>query len=166
MGPTLFSLVVLPLVTAAVVAVFLAMGEAPEAARYAAVLPLAYLIGAMPWGYMVLYWRRGVDIRQYGSGRIGMSNVLRTAGGKIAVLVLALDLGKGILSVLLAREVIGTATAEVAAGLLALIGHNWPVFLKFRGGRGIATGLGGLFVMAPVPAAIGAICFVPITLLS
>lgn len=166
MRPPLFSLTVLPLLAAAVVVAFLIMAEASEAARYAVVLPLAYLLGSVPWGYLVLHWQRGVDIRQYGSGRTGMSNVLRTAGGKTAALVLALDLGKGILVVLLAREVIGTATGEVAVGLLALIGHNWPVFLKFRGGRGIATGLGGLSVMASIPAAIGAICFIPITLLT
>ena len=72
-----------------------------------------------------------------------MSNALRTAGYKLAGLVLALDLLKGIGAVLLARELIGDPTAEVAAGLMGLVGHNWPVFLGFRGGRGIAPGLGG-----------------------
>lgn len=166
MRPALFSLTVLPLLAAAVVVALVAMPGAPELAVYAVLLLLSYLVGSIPWGYIVLYWQRGVDIRDYGSGRTGTSNVLRTAGGKTAFLVLLLDLGKGILPVLLARELIGTETGEVAAGLLALIGHNWPVFLRFRGGRGIATGLGGLFVMAPIPAAVGTIAFIPITLLS
>ena len=64
-----------------------------------------------------------------------MSNVLRTGGGKAAGAVLVLDIGKGVLAVLLAREVIGSTTAEVAASLIALVGHNWSVFLRFQGGR-------------------------------
>lgn len=162
----LFFLTVLPLLIAAVVVVFLTMKAAPAAAKYAVVLPLAYLLGSIPWGYFLLHWQRGIDIREYGSGRIGMTNVLRTAGGRMAAAVLLLDLGKGILAVLLAREVIGTTTGEVVVGLLALIGHNWPVFLRFRGGRGIATGLGSLSVMAPLAVVVGMVFFIPITLIS
>ena len=164
--PTLFCLTVLPLLLAAVIAAFLTLPAAPWPARYAAVLPLAYLLGSIPWGYIFLQWYRGVDIREYGSGKTGMTNVLRTAGGRVAAAVLLLDLAKGILVVLLAREVLSTTSAEVASGLLALAGHNWPVFLKFRGGRGIATGLGVLSVMAPIPAIIGTLVFLPITLIS
>jgi acyl phosphate:glycerol-3-phosphate acyltransferase len=162
----LFCLTVLPLLIAAVVVVFLTMKAAPVAAKYAVVLPLSYLLGSIPWGYFLLHWQRGIDIREYGSGRTGMSNVLRTAGGRVATVVLLLDLGKGVLAVLLAREIIGTTSGEVVAGLLALMGHNWPVFLKFRGGRGIATGLGSLSIMAPLAAVIGMIVFIPITLIS
>ncbi len=84
----------------------------------------------------------------------------------MAALVLILDLAKGLLVVLLARHLIGTTYSEVITGLLALVGHNWPIFLNFRGGRGIATGLGGLSVMAPIPAAIAAAAFIPVTLIS
>ncbi|MFQ6029469.1 MAG: glycerol-3-phosphate 1-O-acyltransferase PlsY [Dehalococcoidia bacterium] len=160
------SLTALPLVTAAVILVFMTMSDASIAWKYAAVLPVAYLLGSIPWGYLILHLCRGVDIREYGSGRTGMSNVLRTAGGRIAGLVLLLDLSKGMLAVLIAREVIGTNVSEVAVGLIVLIGHNWPVFLGFRGGRGIATGLGSLSVMVPIAAIIGAVAFIPITLLS
>ena len=166
MRPDRLSLSLLALLVAAVVAAFLASNDAPAAAQYAVVLVLSYVLGSAPWGYILLRWQRGVDIRQYGSGRIGTSNVLRTGGGKIAALVLALDFSKGVVAILLARQVIGTSAAEVAAGLLALAGHNWPVLLTFRGGRGIATGFGGLAVMAPIPALVGAIMFIPITLLS
>ena len=127
---------------------------------------LAYLIGALPWGYILLHLRRGIDIRDYGSGRTGVSNTLRTGGIRVAGLVLLLDLTKGILAVLLARALVGDPTAEVAAGLLALVGHNWPVFLGFRGGRGIAPGLGALIIMAPIAAAIGVLVFIPICLIS
>ena len=166
LSPTVFCLLVLPVLVASAVAVLMAMPSAPEAAQYAAVLPLAYLFGSIPWGYFFLYWRRGLDIREYGSGRIGVSNVLRTGGGGVAALVLLLDLSKSVVMVLLARELIGTTTAEVTVGLMALLGHNWPVFLKFRGGRGIVTGLGGLSVMAPLAAAIAAVAFIPTTLIS
>ena len=163
---TLASLSVLPLLAAAAAAALLTLSDAPTVWQYAAAMPLAYLIGALPWGYVVLYLHRGIDIRSYGSGRTGVSNALRTAGYRIAGLVLCLDLAKGISAVLLARFLIGDATAEVLAGLLALAGHNWPVFLGFRGGRGIAPGLGGMAVISPLSAALGVLVFIPTCLIS
>ena len=154
--PLVFVVVVLPALAAATVLAFLAMDDQGMVARYAVVLALAYLLGSVPWGYLLLRLRLGVDIREF---RTGMSNVLRTGGGKVAGVVLALDVAKGILAVMLAREVIGTTTGEVAAGLAGLIGHNWPVFLQFRGGRGILTGLGSLSVMAPIAGAAAAVTF-------
>lgn len=162
-SPVVFCLTVLPMLTAAVVIVFLTMGDKHVAAQYGAVLLLAYLLGSMPWGYLALRLRHGVDIREHGSGSIGMTNVLRTGGGRIAVVVLALDVAKGTLAVMLGRTIIGSTEGEVAAGLLSLLGHNWPMFLQFRGGRGILTGLGGLSVMAPLVVAIGAVSFLLIT---
>ncbi|CAI8007881.1 Glycerol-3-phosphate acyltransferase [Geodia barretti] len=123
-------------------------------------------MGALPWGYVVLFLRRGIDIREYGSGRTGMSNALRTAGMKLAGVVLLLDLVKGMGAVFLARALIGDPTSEVAAGLMALVGHNWPVFLSFRGGRGIAPGLGSLAVMSPLSAICGVVVFLPICLIT
>ena len=164
--PLIFSLIGLPLIAASVVAVFLTMEKTAAVAQFAVVLPLAYLLGSIPWGYLLLRWQRGMDIREYGSGRTGVANVLRTGGGKVAVLVMLLDLSKGILVVLMARQVIDHQAGEVTAGLAVLAGHNWPVFLQFKGGRGIVPGLGGLTVMAPIAAAIGALAFIPITLLS
>jgi glycerol-3-phosphate acyltransferase PlsY len=166
LSPAVFSLTVLPVLTASVVLVLLIMKDQPAAAQYASVLALAYLLGSVPWGYMLLRWRLGVDVREYGSGRTGMSNVLRTGGGKAAGVVLALDVAKGILAVMLARVVIGATAAEVAAGLFALVGHNWPVFLQFRGGRGILTGLGGLSVMAPIAGAAATLTFLLIAMFS
>ena len=164
--PAMFTITVLPVLAASVVVVFLTMGDKAAAAQYASVLALAYLLGSVPWGYLLLRWRLGVDIREYGSGRTGMSNVLRTGGGKAAGLVLALDVAKGVLVVMLARVVIGEPAAEVAAGLSALVGHNWPVFLQFRGGRGILTGLGGLSIMAPIAGAAAILAFLSITFFS
>ncbi len=162
-SPVIFSFTVIPILTAAVVIVFLTMGDQPVAAQYSAVLVLSYLLGSVPWGYLALRWRHGVDIREHGSGSIGMTNVLRTGGGPVAVAVLTLDIAKGTLAVVMGRTIIGSTEGEVAAGLLALVGHNWPVFLQFRGGRGVLTGLGGLSVMAPLVVAIGAVAFLFIT---
>ena len=133
--------------------------ERPELLQYAAVVSFSYLAGSLSWGYMLLRWRLGKDVREYGSGRTGMSNVLRTGGGKAAALVLALDIAKGVVVVILAREAIGAHVAEVVAALAALVGHNWPVFLGFRGGRGILTALGGLSMMTPVPAVVATVIF-------
>ncbi len=150
----------IPLLAAAAAAAFIYLPGQPAGLQYAVVIALSYLLGSLSWGYMLLRWRMGVDVRGYGSGRTGMSNVLRTGGGKAAAAVLALDIGKGVLAVMLAREATGGASiAEVGAALAALVGHNWPVFLGFRGGRGILTALGGLSMMTPVPAAVATATF-------
>ncbi|PKB58561.1 MAG: acyl-phosphate glycerol 3-phosphate acyltransferase [SAR202 cluster bacterium Casp-Chloro-G2] len=142
------------------------MDNRSEAAQYSVVLPLVYLLGSISWGYMLLQWKMGVDVRQYGSGRTGMSNVLRTGGVKSAAVVFALDIAKGVVAVLIARTVIGTPAAEVSAALIAMAGHNWPVFLQFKGGRGILTALGGLVVIAPLAALIATATFLAVAGLS
>ena len=166
LNPPVFALVVLLPLTVAVTTSFIFLSEAHKGAQYPAVLSVSYLLGSIPWGYMLLRWRMGVDVREYGSGRTGTTNVLRTGGGATAVVVLSLDVVKGLLAVVLARVVIEDTTAEMAAGLMALLGHNWPVFLQFKGGRGILTGFGGLWVMAPIVAAVATGSFVLITVLS
>ena len=156
----------IPFIIAGVVIVLLTMDGRSEAAQYSVVLPLAYLLGSISWGYMLLQLKMGVDVREYGSGRTGMSNVLRTGGVRSAAAVLTLDIAKGVIAVVIAREVIGTSAAEVAAGLIVLVGHNWPVFLQFKGGRGILTALGGLALMVPVAAIAATATFIAITALS
>ena len=141
-------------------------------AKFVAVVVLGYLLGSIPFGLLVAKRWAKVDVRQYGSGKIGMTNVLRTAGKKAAVLVLALDLLKGILAVIFAGLIVGTAygevggfglgvvVAEVLAALAAIAGHNWSVFLKFKGGRGVVTFFGGLAALCPPAAIFGAEVFV------
>lgn len=118
---------------------------------------IAYLLGSVPWGLVVTQVARGIDVRKYGSGNIGMANVLRTAGGRLAAVVVVLDMAKGVAAVLLARWLTGSVWGEVAAGLLSLAGHNWSVFLGFKGGRGVNTGAGGLAAAVPwaFPVAVG-----------
>jgi len=158
--------VAIPFIIAGVIVVLFTMEDRPESAQYSVVLPLAYLLGSISWGYLLLQLKMGVDVREYGSGRTGMSNVLRTGGVKSAAIVLTLDIAKGVIAVLIARAVIGTNAAEVAAALIVLVGHNWPVFLQFKGGRGILTALGGLAIMVPIAAVIATVAFIAITGLS
>ena len=158
--------VAVPFIIAGMIVALLTANNQPESAQYAVVMPLAYLIGSISWGYMILQWKMGVDVREYGSGRTGMSNVLRTGGVKSAAVVLTLDIAKGLVAVVLARQLIGTHGAEVTAGLIVLAGHNWPVFLRFKGGRGILTALGALTLMVPIAALVATVTFLIITLLS
>jgi glycerol-3-phosphate acyltransferase PlsY len=137
-------------------------------AKLIAVVVLGYLIGSIPFGVLVGKFTTGRDIRKYGSGKMGATNVLRTAGRKAAALVAILDLMKGVLSVVFAGLIIGTdyliignngfamlLVGQVMAALSAVCGHNWPVFLKFKGGRGVATYFGGLVAICPVAALFG-----------
>ena len=112
LNPVYCSLIAVPVLVIGMVLALFTMRNMPAVWQYGAIIPMAYLLGSIPWGYVILQWRHGVDIRQYGSGRTGMSTVLRTAGKNVAAAVLALDVLKGVLAVLLAREVIGTTTAD------------------------------------------------------
>jgi len=127
--------------------------------EYAAVVIGSYLIGSIPVG-LVLGKLRGVDVRAHGSGKTGASNVLRILGTKYAVIALICDVLKGVIAVLLARYILESYTWEIAAAFAAIAGHNWSVFIRFGGGRGVATAGGAQFAMAmPAPmvsvAAIG-----------
>ena len=155
-----------PLLVAAGVVLLTLGPEMPIGVRYGLLVVAAYLFGALSWGYVLVDLTMGEDIRDFGSGRTGMSNILRTAGGKAAALVFVMDAGKAILAALLARQVLGAGVAEAAAALAVLCGHNWPVFLRFRGGRGIMPGLGGMSVMAPWVALAGCGLFLAVTLSS
>ncbi len=111
---------------------------------------VSYLIGSIPVGYL-LGRARGVDIRQHGSGNIGTTNVWRNLGPVAGVTALIGDAGKGLAAVLLGRY-LGGHGLELVCGLAAIVGHSWPVFLGFRGGKIIATGLGVFLGLSPVAA--------------
>lgn len=113
---------------------------------------LAYLIGAIPFGYLVVKFTTGSDVRESGSGNIGATNVLRTTGRGPAVLTLLLDIAKGFLAVWLAAWLTnGSAEWTALAALAAMAGHAFPVFLKFQGGKAVATFIGAFLFVAPVP---------------
>ena len=130
-----------------------------DAAVWLGAVALAYLVGAMPSGLIVGRVWRGVDIRNYGSGATGATNVYRTLGRVPAALVLILDFLKGALPLLATRiiasllEVGGPDWLEAVAGIAVIAGHTWPVYVGFKGGKGIATGAGALTVISPYAAA-------------
>jgi glycerol-3-phosphate acyltransferase PlsY len=128
-------------------------------AKFVGVALMGYLLGSIPFGVIIGRRSAKVDVRQYGSGRMGATNVLRVAGKKAAALVTILDLSKGILAVVFAGLIFSEeylmVSAQVLAALAAVAGHNWPVFLRFKGGRGVATFFGGLFFLCPWAALFG-----------
>jgi glycerol-3-phosphate acyltransferase PlsY len=118
--------------------------------QYAAVILVGYLLGSIPFGYIVGRLR-GVDVTQYGSGRTGGTNVLRTVGKKAAAVSIGCDLLKGAAAVLLGRWLVGTELAAALAGFAAVVGHDWSIYIGFRGGAGTGTSMGAYFFMAPWP---------------
>jgi glycerol-3-phosphate acyltransferase PlsY len=117
-----------------------------KVAIFAAIIVFGYLLGSVPFG-LLLGKLCGVDVRKYGSGKTGATNVFRVLGAKAGIPAFIADVGKGAVPVLIARFTLGPG-GEVAAALAAVVGHNWPVYLRFRGGRGAATSLGGLAAMS------------------
>ncbi len=109
---------------------------------------LAYLLGSIPFGLVLTRMAGYGDIRKIGSGNIGATNVLRTGNKPLALLTLLLDGGKGAIAVLIARY-FGGEDAALAAGLFSILGHCFPVWLKFQGGKGVATTLGMFLALAP-----------------
>ena len=117
------------------------------AVAFILLLVSAYLVGSIPTAYIVARWRRGIDIRQYGSGNVGASNIVRLSARWLAIVVIIVDIGKGILMVWAAQAAGLTIAQQVAVGLATIIGHNWPVFLRFSGGRGVLTTMGVAFFL-------------------
>jgi glycerol-3-phosphate acyltransferase PlsY len=126
----------------------------------AGLVALGYLSGSVPFGLILVRAVRGVDVRAEGSGNIGATNVARVAGKRLGVLVLVLDALKGALPVALARSVAPAGSLVPAAvGLAAFAGHVAPPWLGFRGGKGVATALGVVAVLAPWAALAGAVTY-------
>lgn len=111
---------------------------------------MGYFVGAFPTGYIVGRLWKGIDIREYGSGRTGGANILRTVGAFPAAITTLGDVGKGVVAVLVARALWHNDAAAVVAALAALVGHNWPLFLGWHGGAGVGTTFGGLLILEPV----------------
>lgn len=125
------------------------------------IIILSYLLGAIPFGLIIGKLARGVDVREYGSGKTGFANVLRTAGIRAGALTFAADVGKGILATWLGGVIFSGSIAtvgslvldcqgaQVMAAIAAVAGHNWSLFIRFAGGRGVDTSMGGLIAMSP-----------------
>ncbi len=117
------------------------------ALEYVGIALLGYVLGSIPFGIIVSRLAKGVDIRRYGSGMTGTTNVMRTVGGKAGLITMLLDVAKGSAAVLAAWFIMHSHVAQTVSGLAAIAGHNWSIFIRFRGGRGVATYVGGLFGM-------------------
>jgi glycerol-3-phosphate acyltransferase PlsY len=120
-----------------------------------AAIVIGYLLGAIPFAYLAAHLKKGIDIRQVGGGNVGALNVYREVGPIFGLAVLAMDLIKGILAVYIARWLGLDLVWTCIAGFAAVVGHNWSIFLRFRGGRGAATIMGVLIPLVPIPFAIG-----------
>ena len=126
----------------------------------------SYLIGSFPTAYLLVKWLKRIDVRTVGSGNVGATNVSRIAGFKAGLVVFLIDAGKGLIAVCVIAPWLMRPlfpTAQLACGLLAVIGHNFPLFLQFKGGKGVATTIGVLVGAMPLVALsyllVWAICF-------
>jgi len=120
---------------------------------------LAYLVGSVPFAFL-LSRRRGIDLREVGSGNVGATNVLRTSGVRTAMIAMGLDVIKGALAVVMAQRLTGGIGAPMAAGLASVLGHIYPIWLRFRGGKGVATAAGVFAVLTPMALGIASATFV------
>jgi glycerol-3-phosphate acyltransferase PlsY len=139
--------------------------------EFAVVVVVGYLLGSIPFGLIIGRLAKGVDIRQYGSGKTGATNLMRVAGTRLGILTIVLDVVKGGAAVVLAGLIVDSSSgmlaignvylswqhvAQVGAALAAVIGHDWPLFAKFRGGRGVTAYFGTLFAICPPAGIFGA----------
>jgi glycerol-3-phosphate acyltransferase PlsY len=130
-----------------------------------AVLAIAYLLGAIPFGYLLVKWKTGADVRAAGSGNIGATNVMRTTGRAAGVLTLLLDIAKGYAAVWMAGRLTGQDVLWMSAAALAVMaGHAYPVFLGFRGGKAVASFVGAFLCLTPWAVAAETIIFVVVVI--
>lgn len=122
----------------------------------------AYLLGAVPFSYLVVRWLRRTDVRTVGSGNVGATNTLRAAGRAAGLTVLLLDLAKGLTPVLVARQLGESAAIQGVTAAAAVLGHVFPVYLGFRGGKGVATAAGAFLGLSPPTLAASAAVFAAI----
>ena len=123
---------------------------------------LSYLLGSIPTSFLMGKLMKGIDIRDYGSGNVGATNALRVLGTKIGIITLLIDIGKGFFAVQIGKQLVSEPTNLflIGTGLLAIIGHIFTIFLKFKGGKGVATSAGVFIALSPLPVAIALIVFV------
>ena len=127
-------------------------------------LALGYLLGSIPTGLWLGRWRGGVDIRASGSGRIGATNTFRSLGARWSALVLLVDALKGAVPILIMMAIWDSPTGEVLAGLAAIVGHQFPLYAGFKGGRGAATAMGASLAILPLGLAFALATGLPVLL--
>jgi glycerol-3-phosphate acyltransferase PlsY len=127
---------------------------------------LSYLLGSFPTGYVLFWLSEKKDIRNYGSQAIGATNVLREKGWKLALPVAIFDIAKGAIPVILALKFFPDKRFAFFCGFLAILGHCFPIFIRFKGGKGVATALGAYLALAPVAALLSVAVFVIVVMLT
>jgi glycerol-3-phosphate acyltransferase PlsY len=135
-------------------------------AAAAALVGVAYLLGSLSFAVLLVRLSTGKDIRAEGSGNAGATNVLRAHGKKLGLAVAALDIAKGALAVFLVRQVTADPRYAAAAAFAAILGHVFPIFYGFRGGKGVATAVGAFGVLAPLPTLVCVGVFVAVVAVS
>jgi len=130
------------------------------------VVIIAYLIGSIPFGYLIVRAKEGGDVRQTGSGGTGATNVTRRAGRSAGVLTLILDALKGALAVFIAQLVSNTDWSTAAAAIAVIVGHIFPIWLRFKGGKGVATGVGVFLMLDPLAVLCAGVIFLAVVLLT
>jgi len=133
---------------------------------------ISYLLGALPSGYILARAIKGIDIREHGSGNVGATNVFRVVGKACGLTVLLVDIGKGVLAVTLVANcfhhispIVNLNLYRIILGLCAISGHNWPIFLGFKGGKGIATSTGVLIAILPKALILSAVVWAAVVLI-
>ncbi|RLC46892.1 MAG: acyl-phosphate glycerol 3-phosphate acyltransferase [Candidatus Cloacimonadota bacterium] len=123
---------------------------------------LAYILGSIPTSYLMGKFIKKIDIRDFGSGNVGATNALRVLGTKIGIITLIIDIGKGILAVFMGKIIVAEPSniVLIAFGLFAILGHIFTIFLKFKGGKGVATSAGVFIALSPLAVGIALIVFV------
>lgn len=134
--------------------------------KLALLLASAYLLGSIPFSYYLVRWLRGLDVRTLGSGNPGAANVLRVAGKKAAAAAFFFDAAKGAAAVALAESWSADRRWEAAAAVAVVLGHLFPLFLGFRGGKGVATGVGAVAVISPWVSVLAVLIFLVLVALT
>ncbi len=121
----------------------------------------AYLLGSIPTSFLMGKLIKGIDIREYGSGNVGATNALRVLGTKIGIITLLIDIGKGFLAIQIGKLLVSEPSNLflIGTGLFGIIGHIFTIFLKFKGGKGVATSAGVFIALSPLPVAIALVVF-------
>ncbi|GAH15237.1 unnamed protein product, partial [marine sediment metagenome] len=130
-----------------------------------AIFLISYTIGSIPFSYIIAKLFKGKDVRKLGTKNVGAMNVISVAGLVPGLIALFLDILKGALTVYLTEKITGNLAVSLFAGLFTVIGHNWSIFLKFKGGKGIATAIGVLLLTSPLSVLILYLIIIPIIIL-
>lgn len=125
---------------------------------------LGYLVGSVPVAWLIVRWVTGQDLRRRGSGNVGATNALRSTGWRAGALVAILDIAKGALAAAMGGAVTGSQAGSAAAGVAALVGHAYPVWLGFHGGKGVAPAAGVFALLTPLPAGVSVLAFFVVAL--